>query len=180
MTVRSCQTQTAYTGSVTHGVSEQGVGTHALYPTKLRLHFKSRATSDAGYLITPPGYQSTAMVRTLPASTRLCSLSTVISLCVLVSVVLGMEAKLQQARFYYAAMYPAQMRKQGELWQPKHTETPPRSRGKELPGCRDILQCLGRQQHGSPFHCRPRKQVNVLTCTCHTACEGPEAERDTY
>lgn len=118
MTVRSCQTQTAYTGSVTHGVSEQGVGTHPLYPTKLRLHFKSRATSDAGYHITPPGYQSTAMVRTLPASTQLCSLSTVISICASVSVVLGMEAKLQQARFYYAAMYPAQMRKQGELWQP--------------------------------------------------------------
>lgn len=93
-----------------------------LYPTKLRLHLKLRATSDAGYLITPPAYHSTAMVRTLPASTQFCSLSTVISLCVSVSVVLGMEAKLQQTMFYYGAMYPAQMRKQGELWQPKHRD----------------------------------------------------------
>lgn len=42
-----------------------------------------------------------------------------------------MEAKLRQAMFYYGAVYPAQMHKQGELWQPKHTEMPPRSHGKE-------------------------------------------------
>lgn len=139
MTVRSCQTRTAYIGSVTHRVSKQGWGTCPLYPTKLRLHFKSRAISDTNYPIWLPSPPAMARTCCQPVPSFVPSLPTSIYRF-LVSVVLGMEPTPLHARLYHRAMHSVQACKQGGLWKSKYREMPPCFHSKGALGT--VLSCL--------------------------------------
>lgn len=88
MTVRSYRTQTAYTGSVTHGISDQVGGTHTLCTPKHGSHFKLRVSSEAGV---SDSLQTKA--RTLRTVGRFVTLCSVICCTALVSMVLGTEAR---------------------------------------------------------------------------------------